>query len=118
MHRNIDITKLALSRPEEKKLEWIAINEPVPENETRADPISNTLYERGLIELTCTNHFPFEPEGIEIPHNAFRVSDAGKQYLNLIQARRSDRRITTIIAIWGAATGTAALLIDIVKWFL
>lgn len=118
--REIDITKISLSRAEIKRLRWIEMNEPVQEEHIERDPLSLRLYERGLIERCYSSQFPYMPPYgvIEIPHNAFRLNDAGRQYLNRRKEIDSEIRFTRTIAIYGAITGTAAIIAEIVLHFL
>ena len=120
MKREIDITKISLSRDESKKLRWMYKHEPIQEQIIEEDLTMLRLYERGLIERCCAKQFPYAPpEGvIEIPHNAFCLSDAGRQLLNRYREQDSDRRFTRILAIWGAITGTAAIGVEIWLHFL
>lgn len=120
MKRGVDITRIALSRAEIKKLRWISKREPVCEDVLEEDNTAQRLYHRGLIERTYSDRYPYTqpPYGIiEIPHNAFQLSDEGWQYLNRAREQDSERRITRFIAIWGAITGTISLLIEAVQYF-
>lgn len=120
MSRSVDITKIALSRSEIRKLRWINKHAPVCEKILDENQIARRLYDRDLIELTYSEKYPYTepPYGvIEIPHNAVCLSDEGLQYLNRVQDQNSDRRITRLIATWGAVTGTISLLIEAVQCF-
>ena len=120
MRRETDITKIALSREEIRKLRWISKHEPVQEQDIECDPLSLRLYKRDMIERCCSDRFPYVPASgtVEIPHNAFRLTDAGWQFLNRRQEQDSERRFTKVLAIWGAVTGTAAIIVEIWLHFL
>ena len=121
MHCETDITKISLSHDEVKKLRWISKHEPVQEHIIEENPILSRLYERDLIERCYSEKFPYaEPPDyvIEIPYNAFCLNDAGRQFLNRYQEQNSDRRFTRALAIWGAITGTAAIIVEIWLHFL
>lgn len=120
MSGNIDITKIALSRSETKKLRWVAKHEPVHDTILNEDQVAQRLYDRGLLEVTYSKQYPYEapPYGvISIPYNAIQLSDPGRQYLNRVREQDSERRVTRIIAIWGAVTGTISLLIQVMQYF-
>lgn len=121
MGTKIDITQIALSRAEIKKLRWISKHEPVDERIIEKCPCVQRLYERGLIERCYSERFPYTepPYGvIEIPCNAFQLSDAGRQYLNRRREIESELRFTRAVAIWGGITGTAAIIVEIWLHFL
>mgnify|MGYP004657418057 CR=1 len=121
MSCEIDITKIALSRDEVKKLRWISKHEPVQDHIIEENPILSRLYERDLIEPCCSEKFPHTelPEYVVgIPYNAFCLSDAGRQFLNRYREQNSDRRFTRALAIWGAITGTVSIIVEIWLHFL
>lgn len=110
-----DITKIALSPAELKKLRWISKNGPIEMTTTSSDPVIDILFDRGLLESTYSDKFPYSRVSgiVGIPRNAFEVSDLGRQYLNLVSKQSKDAVITRIIAIWGAITGTVAIVVEI-----
>ena len=102
MDKEIDITKIALSRKEIKLLRKIRQLGVISDSQNELDSVISRLYDRGVIQRTCSNQFPF-PELVDgfvtIPYNAFEISDAGMQYLNMIQDRNTERFKTRTIAI-------------------
>lgn len=66
-----------------------------------------------------------EPRGITLDHRPimvsdgiFRITSQGLAYLQEKPGKDFDRWLTRIVAIWGAITGTAALVLEVVLHFL
>lgn len=53
-----------------------------------------------------------------VPTGMARITEYGKHYLAYAKPRRFDRWLTRIIAIYGAITGTAAIVLEVVLHFL
>ena len=49
--------------------------------------------------------------------DVFRITPKGKSYLEELPGKRFDRWLTRIIAIWGAMTGTIALVLELLSRF-
>lgn len=121
MNYDVDITKIALSHTEAKKLRWLSKHEPVHDKGIENNAAAYRLYKRGLIERCYSERFPYEMPSrgiVEIPVNAFRLTDAGQQYLNYCYKQDRDRWVTWILALWGAITGSVSIAVEIWLHFL
>ena len=63
--------------------------------------------------------FPWEIEAVEeyeTPPYSYQISDFGRAYLEALPGELIDRWFTRIFALWGAITGTIAVIVEVCQY--
>lgn len=110
--KDVDITKVSLSKPELRKLKFIAKSELIERKLFDQDEVISRLSNRGLIEFTCSDKFGYDHiEGIlGVMPNSISLSDAGQQYLNRTTSLTKKERIEWVRYLVTTAIALAAFI--------